>query len=335
MSDFRAWSSACALTALRMSDIQKRHGPRPLPRPLPSLRAGRRRAQARQGARLGGGRSSSPTSRTRSRPPRSRRAREVVARLTPPVVRVNGADTEWFEDDLALVAELELDALVLPKATPDAVAALGQEGPPVIAIVETAQGLRLAYETAVSPRVAALIIGAVDLGAELGLEPRADGLEILHARSTRGRRLGRGGHPAAVRHRPPRHRGRRRARGSSAASRARSASAARSASTRGRCRSSTASSAPSEREVAWARRVVEEFEASGEGVLRGERRDDRPAGRRAGAADPGEKGARAMSETDAEGLARAVLRGLRRSATSSAAGSAAPSPRWTTSGSPA
>jgi citrate lyase subunit beta/citryl-CoA lyase len=96
---------------------------------------------------------------------------------------VNGADTEWFEDDLVLVRELELNALVLPKATPDAVAAVGSDGPPVIAIVETAQGLRLAYETASSPRVAALVIGAVDLGAELGLEPRPDGLEILHARS--------------------------------------------------------------------------------------------------------------------------------------------------------
>ena len=78
---------------------------------------------------------------------------------------------------------MDLDVVVLPKATPDAVAALGGEGPPVIAIVETAQGLRLAYETACAERVSALILGAVDLGAELGLEPRADGLEILHARS--------------------------------------------------------------------------------------------------------------------------------------------------------
>jgi hypothetical protein len=37
---------------------------------------------------------------------------------------------------------------VLPKATPEMVAALGPEGPPVIAIVETATGLRLAYNTA-------------------------------------------------------------------------------------------------------------------------------------------------------------------------------------------
>jgi citrate lyase beta subunit len=81
------------------------------------------------------------------------------------------------------VAELEPEAIVLPKATPDAVAALGPEGPPVIAIVETAMGVRLAYETASAARVAALLLGAVDLGAELGLDPRPDGLEILHARS--------------------------------------------------------------------------------------------------------------------------------------------------------
>ena len=110
-------------------------------------------------------------------------ARESVARVGPRMVRVNGAGTPWFADDLAMVAELSLDAIVLPKATPESVAALGPEGPPVIAIVETAQGLRLAYETARSPRVVALVLGAVDLGAELGLEPRPDGLEILHARS--------------------------------------------------------------------------------------------------------------------------------------------------------
>ena len=98
-------------------------------------------------------------------------------------MRVNGADTRWFADDLALVADLPAAAIVLPKATPEAVAALGAEGPPVVAIVETAAGLRTAYETASCARVAALVLGAVDLGAELGLEPRADGLEILHARS--------------------------------------------------------------------------------------------------------------------------------------------------------
>src|SRR5262249_35588248 len=68
-------------------------------------------------------------------------------------------------------------------ARPGAVAALGPEGPPVIAIVETAAGVRSAYETASSARVSALLLGAVDLGTEPGVEPRPDGLEILYARS--------------------------------------------------------------------------------------------------------------------------------------------------------
>jgi len=98
-------------------------------------------------------------------------------------VRPNGADTAYFADDLAVVSTLAVDAIVLPKAVPEAVDALGDVGPPAIAIVETARGVRHAYEVAAAPRVAALLLGAVDLGAQLGLEPRPDGLEILYARS--------------------------------------------------------------------------------------------------------------------------------------------------------
>lgn len=116
-------------------------------------------------------------------PPDKGAAREVVARLRPPIVRVNGFGTPWFADDLALVEELAPQAIVLPKATPDAVAALGDDGPPVIALVESAAGVRAAFEIAAAARVEALQLGAVDLGAEVGLEPRPDGLEILYARS--------------------------------------------------------------------------------------------------------------------------------------------------------
>ena len=98
-------------------------------------------------------------------------------------VRVNAVGTKHHEADLQAVTGLDLDVLVLPKATPDAAAALGRDGPPVVAIVETALGLRHAYETARTERVAALVLGAVDLGIELGLEPRADGQEVLYARS--------------------------------------------------------------------------------------------------------------------------------------------------------
>lgn len=99
------------------------------------------------------------------------------------VVRVNGARTDDFAHDLELVGELALDAIVLPKADPESMALLPVDLPAVIAIVETAVGLRLAYETACASQVAALLLGSVDLGAELRLESRADGLELLYARA--------------------------------------------------------------------------------------------------------------------------------------------------------
>jgi citrate lyase beta subunit len=98
-------------------------------------------------------------------------------------LRVNPPGTEWFDGDLELAGRLGLDFLALPKATPDAVAALGPTGVPVLAIVETASGLRLAYETAAAGRVFALALGSHDLGAELRTAPRPDGLELLYARS--------------------------------------------------------------------------------------------------------------------------------------------------------
>ena len=189
-----------------------------------------------------------------------------MARLAPPIVRVNGADTQWFEDDLALVAGMSLDAVVLPKAMPEAVALLGAAGPPVIAIVETAQGLRLAYETAAAPRVAALVVGAVDLGAELGLEPRSDGLEILHARS----RVVVDSAAAGIR--PPFdivHLDIHDDVGLEA-----ECAFARSLGFRGKVcihprqvPIANRAFAPSAREIAWAQRVVDEFEATSEGVL--------------------------------------------------------------------
>lgn len=98
-------------------------------------------------------------------------------------VRVNGAGTPHFEGDVALLSELRLDGVVLPKATPEGVAALEVAELPILAIIETAAGVRCAYEIASRPSVFALLLGAVDLGTELGLEARADGLEINYVRS--------------------------------------------------------------------------------------------------------------------------------------------------------
>ena len=101
------------------------------------------------------------------------------------LVRVNGVGTEWHDADVAAVAGSGTDGVVLPKATAAAVRAVGDRlGGPIVAIVETARGLREALEIGSDERVVVLLLGAVDLGLELGLEQRVDGQEILFARSS-------------------------------------------------------------------------------------------------------------------------------------------------------
>ena len=232
-------------------------------------------------------------------------------------MRVNGVGTRWFDDDLAAAAELELDAIVLPKATPEAVAALGPDGPPVIAIVETAQGLRLAYETASSPRVAALLLGAVDLGAELGLEPRPDGLEILYARSKVVADSAAAGIRAPVRRRPRRH-------PATTPGWRRQRAFARSLGFRGKACIHPAQVPIVNRVFApggdrspgrsgWSRRPRRASARARRG--RAGRRDDRPARRRARAADPGGRERRGAWPLTAHRHRRSggpVLRGPRR-----------------------
>jgi citrate lyase beta subunit len=100
------------------------------------------------------------------------------------LVRVNAADSEWIADDVEAVGSVGLDGLVLPKATAAAAGAVAGLGLPVVAIVETPAGVRGAFELATTAAVEALVLGAIDLGLALGLEPREDGLELLFARSS-------------------------------------------------------------------------------------------------------------------------------------------------------
>lgn len=106
-------------------------------------------------------------------------ARNGAARL----VRVNELDRPLAADDLELVASLAVDALVVPRATPEALALLPADGPPVIAVVETAAGLQRANEIAAHPRVIGLALGAKDLALDLGIQQTPGGQELLSARS--------------------------------------------------------------------------------------------------------------------------------------------------------
>ena len=119
-------------------------------------------------------------------------ARDLTTRLVAEtetnaarLVRVNGVGTEWHDADVAAAEASAADGIVLPKATAAAVAAVSDRVDlPIVAIVETAAGLREAFAIASHGSVRALMLGAVDLGLQLGLEPRDDGHEILFARSS-------------------------------------------------------------------------------------------------------------------------------------------------------
>lgn len=83
------------------------------------------------------------------------------------VVRVNARDTEFFADDLKLLAELPYTHVMLPKAeSVKDVRALADYS--VIGLIETAKGAVKAAKIAREPNLVALMWGAEDLIADLG-----------------------------------------------------------------------------------------------------------------------------------------------------------------------
>lgn len=107
------------------------------------------------------------------------------------IVRINSPRTELGLRDLLVVLEAPdaPDAIMLPKLAEPAEVAwiaelLGSRHPTIeiLAMIETARGLQAAAEIATaSPRIAALVLGGVDLSAELG--STRDWAAMLYARS--------------------------------------------------------------------------------------------------------------------------------------------------------
>ena len=111
-------------------------------------------------------------------------------------VRVNGADTPWFEKDLEEIVPSKPAAVRVPKChSPEDVkhadALIGrierEHGMPpggvrIHAMLETAHGIERAFEIArASKRVEALTLGGQDLTADLGVQKTRDGVELFYA----------------------------------------------------------------------------------------------------------------------------------------------------------
>jgi len=119
-------------------------------------------------------------------------AREVLReRLARPrtagavCVRINALESAHAAADLELLASAAaaVDAVMVPKAAAATLAA-AELGVPVIALVETAAGVLDAAAIASAPGVERLMLGTVDLTAELGVDITVDSPLLAAARAT-------------------------------------------------------------------------------------------------------------------------------------------------------
>ena len=97
------------------------------------------------------------------------------------VVRINAADTAWYEDDLAMLRPLSGAVLMLPKAEPGSAAqtAAALAGRPIIALLETARGFMALQSLAAAAGVVRIAFGSVDFSADTGVADEGDALTAV------------------------------------------------------------------------------------------------------------------------------------------------------------
>ena len=120
-------------------------------------------------------------------PARKQQAREaVVAWLSPEhniCLRVNGPETDWFEDDLRLGTAAGVGAIMVPKVeTRDQLNRVvnGVQGKiPVLPFVESAVGYWNMREIAGTAGVQRLVFGTLDFLMDLGMSAQGDELNSI------------------------------------------------------------------------------------------------------------------------------------------------------------
>jgi (3S)-malyl-CoA thioesterase len=100
------------------------------------------------------------------------------------ILRMNGLDTEWGADDAAAVAEMDCDAVLVPKVNSasdiDAVVERAP-GKPIWAMMETPLAVINAAQIAAHPAVEGFVLGTNDLAKDLGTRKAARREPLLYA----------------------------------------------------------------------------------------------------------------------------------------------------------
>ncbi|SMP57830.1 HpcH/HpaI aldolase/citrate lyase family protein [Noviherbaspirillum suwonense] len=101
----------------------------------------------------------------------------------PVLVRINSADTAWFEDDLALAGLPGVAGVVLPKAEQagDVARLVAQGAPAVLPLIESALGFHNALDLARQPGVERLLFGSIDFSVDLGLTEGVEELQYFRS----------------------------------------------------------------------------------------------------------------------------------------------------------
>src|ERR1019366_2335768 len=102
-----------------------------------------------------------------------------VAPEHPVLIRINGANTEWFRDDIAMCAIAGIAGVVLPKA--ERAEDIERINKHVLPIIETARGFWNVSALAHTSNVERLMFGSIDFQLDLGIH--GEGEELLYFRS--------------------------------------------------------------------------------------------------------------------------------------------------------
>lgn len=113
------------------------------------------------------------------------------------VVRINPLSTPFADEDIGVIARLNPDAILLPKAVPEDVKIIDEKlskieeeeglekgSIKIHCLVETTYGVETVYETIkASSRIQAVLLGGEDLAADLAVKRTKSSEEIFYART--------------------------------------------------------------------------------------------------------------------------------------------------------
>jgi citrate lyase subunit beta/citryl-CoA lyase len=97
------------------------------------------------------------------------------------IVRINAADTEWFEQDLEMIRSAPAAGVMLPKADAASTERVARalHGRSIVALVETVGGYMELRQLAAIPGLHRIAFGSVDFAGESGIADEGDAMTAI------------------------------------------------------------------------------------------------------------------------------------------------------------